>query len=432
MAYEYLDKFMKYYEESNYLQGNLLIWHKGNIIHNKSYGLSNIEMNVVNSCEKKFKIASLTKAFTAMITLRLHDLGLLNIYDSVQKYLPLLNRYEPVTIYHCLTCSSGIPDFANKLDYWDKDMRIPNNISNIIDNIYLEGLNFAPGTAYEYSSTGYLVITKIIEEVTQSSYDIALKKYILNPLGMEDSGCMNNIDIVRNLVESYGFWIDEIQSAKTDMSFPTGAAGMYSTTTDLLKWGKAIIEKRLLSEELYRVYESVNQETYACGWDITTIGQSKILQHQGDLDGFVTSIKLCREEDLIVIFLSNQEIIPVTTITKKIVEHVLGKAFSVPLLKEISISKEILLRVVNRYHYIDSVNSKKMDLEVTLVGEQLFLCCTKRYDIQYKFRLNCYYDEVKNVVLKAEKINERLVFSPNRKPTYIMLNGEKFTLNPYQ
>lgn len=48
---------------------------------------------------------------------------------------------------------------------------------------------------------------------------------------MEDSGCMNNIDIVRNLVESYGFWIDEIQSAKTDMSFPTGAAGMYSTTT---------------------------------------------------------------------------------------------------------------------------------------------------------------------------------------------------------
>lgn len=64
-----------------------------------------------------------------------------------------------------------------------------------------------------------------------------------------------------------------------------------------------------------------------------------------------------------------------------------------------------------------------MDLEVTVVGEQLFLCCTKRYDIQYKFRLNCFYDEHMNIVLKSEKIN--------KKPTYMMLNGEKFILNPY-
>lgn len=430
LAYDYLNDFISYYEENNYLQGNLLIWHKGNIVHNKSYGLGNIEMNVANNYEKKFKIASLTKGFTAMLAFRLHDIGLLDINDSVQKYLPCLEKYESVTIYHCLTCSSGIPDFTSKPDYWDKEMRIPNDISNIIECIYQEGLNFVPGTAYEYSSTGYLVVTKIIEDITKLSYDAALKEYILAPLEMMDSGCMNNIDIVYNLVESYGFWIDEIQSAKTDMSFPTGAAGMYSTINDLLKWGKAIVEKRLISEELYQIYESVNQETYACGWDITTINQRKILQHQGDLDGFVTSIKVCREEDLVVIFLSNQEIIPVTTITKKIVEHVLGKKFSIDSLRKTDSSKKILLRVVNKYHYYDSESLKKKNIEITVVGNQLFLNCVKRYDIQYKFRLNCFYDENKNIVLKSEKINERILFSSNGNVTYIMLNGEKVNLYP--
>lgn len=429
MAYGSLKKFMDYYEKNDYLQGNLLIWHKGNIVHEKSYGFANIEMNVVNDEDKKFKIASLTKAFTAMLTLRLHASGRVNIYDSVEKYLPFFERYQGITLYHCLTCSSGIPDFVNNSDYWEKDMRIPKEPIEILKAMYQEGLNFTPGTAYEYSSTGYLLLTKIIEEVTKLNIAAALKKYILDPLDMKDSGCMNHTTIVQGLVESYGFWIDAIQVAKTDMSFPTGAAGMYATTADLLKWGKAIIEKRLLSEELHEVYETANQATYACGWDVTTIKQRKILQHQGDLDGFVTSIKICREEELVVIFLSNQEVIPATTITKKIVEHLFGQPFSIPALKKASLSKEMLASIAKKYYYYDSEDSEKKELSITLVGEQLFMCCMKRYDIWYKFKLNCFYDEGKMIVLQTEKINERIFFPLNEKPTYLLLTGKTVSLH---
>jgi len=428
LSHEHFHAFIDYYEKNNYLQGNLLIWHKGNIIHNSSYGSANIEMNVPHDDRKRFKIASLTKAFTAMLVFCLHDKGLLNIYDSVKKYLPLLEKYKSVTLYHCLTCSSGIPDFASKSDYWDKNMRIPQDISNVIEEIYQDELNFTPGTAYEYSSTGYLIITKIIESVTKLSYDEALKKYILIPLELKDTGCMNNVDVVPNLVDSYGFWVEDIQAAKTDMSFPTGAAGMYSTTNDLSKWGRAIIDKRLIPEALYQIYETAYKASYACGWDVTTIEQKEVIQHQGDLDGFATSIKICREEEIVVVFLSNQEIIPVTNITKRAVAHLLGNRFLITPLKKVSISKEILLKLTNSYHYYDSTHSIHKELEVALEGEQLFLYCFKRYDIQYKFRLNSFLDEDENVVLKAEKIDERIIFMPNENPTYITFNDEKFSL----
>lgn len=120
------------------------------------------------------------------------------------------------------------------------------------------------------------------------------------------------------------------------MSFQTGAFRMYSTTTDLLKWGRAICEEKLLFPEHFRTYLSPDQEMYACGWDCTKSGGIDFIQHQGDVDGFVSSIKIARREQLVIIFLSNLEVTAVTQITRKIAICLLEGTTDIPRKKSFS------------------------------------------------------------------------------------------------
>lgn len=425
---ESLKNFLTNYEENHYLQGDLLIWEKGNIIHEKSYGLANVELQVAHDSRKKFKIASLTKAFTAMLIFILQEKKLLSIDDSVQKYFPQLEKYQDVTLYHCLTCSSGIPDYFSLDSFWEKEMRMPHTLDDIIKQMYQEPLNFPAGTAYEYSSTGYLILTKVIEQVTGLSYAEALEKFILTPLEMQDTACMNNIDLVEKLVESYGFWAGDIQAPKTDMSFPTGAAGIVATAEDLLKWAQAIIERKLISKKSYQIFETVNHDTYACGWDVTEINGQNFLQHRGDLDGFVTSIKICREAEIVIIFLVNQEIIPATDITLRVAKYLLGSHFKSEPLKKTALSHGSMQNYLGKYRYVDQTDFQEKIVTIAEEAGELYFYCQKRYDIPYKFCLQSYVDKNEQLVLRTERIAESIYFLKNGKVMYTMLDDAKYEL----
>jgi len=101
-------------------------------------------------------------------------------------------------------------------------MRLSKSLDEMINDFKNKPRLFASGSEFSYSSSDYLILTKIIEIVTKLSYAEVLKKYILKPLGMNDSGCLNEFDIVNNLAESYGFWKTDIKTANVNLSFPLG------------------------------------------------------------------------------------------------------------------------------------------------------------------------------------------------------------------
>ena len=228
------------YDRNCYLNGSLLVSYKGEVIINQGFGHANIEHNTLNTNKTKYRIGSLTKAFTAYAIFQLQDKKKININDSINKYLINHPHGDEITIYHCLTNTSGIPNYTASQDFWSNRMRLPLTLSELIASFKDLPLNFKPGTKYEYSNSGYSILTAIIEMVSGRTYEKYMREEIFIPLGMHNTGCDNGRTIIPNMASGYSIWEDIIHAEYTDMSHPLGGYGLYSTTEDLLKWDQIL------------------------------------------------------------------------------------------------------------------------------------------------------------------------------------------------
>ncbi|ALS02633.1 hypothetical protein ATZ33_14990 [Enterococcus silesiacus] len=400
-----LNNYVRSYEQQGYLQGSLLIADKSGILLEQSFGLASIEFNVANTSETKYQIGSLTKAFTSMAVLILQHHGLLSIDDTINTYLSDFPNGEKITIYHCMTCTSGIPDFASFGDFWETTMRLSWTLDDMLDLFKELPLEFEPGSQFAYSNSGYLVLTKIIEVITGQTYAQFLEEAIFTPLNMTNTGCMNETDIVLNLASSYSYWEKEINTPQTNHFFPLGAYGLYSTTKDLYLWDQAIRHYQLVPEHLTKLMFTVNKSSYACGWDIATLNAHRYRQHFGNISGFVNSIKQFEEEDLTVILLSNLDVIPVTTITKEIARLKFDSTFS-PTTHPLQLMSPVPLeKFVGRYKAANTTS-----LEIVSQRKSLFLIVPKLYEINYKFKLRLVQANNETIIFTTEKINESITF----------------------
>lgn len=196
IAEERISSWIKRYEENGYLNGSILIASNENILLNKGFGMANWEHAVPNKPSTKYRIGSLTKAFTAMGIFQLHEKGKLSIDDCISKYILNYPQGEKITIYHCLTNTSGIPNFTSFPDFWPKTMRLPMTLDELIDSFKHLELNFEPGRNFEYSNSGYTILTAIIEKISDMTYAEYVQEKICHPLGMYNTGCDNGVEIV--------------------------------------------------------------------------------------------------------------------------------------------------------------------------------------------------------------------------------------------
>lgn len=408
-----LESYINTYEQQGYLQGNLLIADKTGILLEQSFGLASIEFNVANTSDTKYQIGSLTKAFTSMTVLILQQQGYLSIDDPINTYLDNFPNGDKVTIYHCMTCTSGIPDFTSLEDFWETTMRLSWSLDGMLDLFKNLPLEFESGNQFAYSNSGYLVLTKIVEVVSGRSYAQFLQEHIFTPLNMNNTGCMNEVDIISNLASSYSYWGKEINTPQTNNSFPLGAYGLYSTTKDLYLWDQALRRHELISKDLTKLMFTINQGSYACGWDITEINGQLCRQHFGDISGFVNSIKQFETDEFTVIFLSNLDLIPVSVITKEISQLKFDSSFSTTLPRMQLTFPVLLERFVGLYEEVESFFSFEI-----IADEDLFLIVPKLYDVPYKLKLKHLHSDNNKSVFKTDKINETLVFIHQEKETF--------------
>ena len=136
---ERINNWIESYERNGYLNGSILIASNENILMNKGFGMANWEHKVPNSPITKFRIGSITKAFTALCILQLHEKKKLNVNDYVGKYLPDYPNGDRITIYHCLTNTSGIPNYTSFPDFWSRTMRLPSALNQLIDSFKEQG-----------------------------------------------------------------------------------------------------------------------------------------------------------------------------------------------------------------------------------------------------------------------------------------------------
>jgi len=343
------DEYLKAYVKMNRFSGSVLIAQNGEILLKKGYGMADLEHSVPNTPQTKFRIASLTKQFTAMAILQLQKKNLLNVNAPLSRYINDYPNGDKITIHHLLTHTSGIPNFTVATD---KEARVrPMTLEMIIQKLKDQPLNFSPGEKFEYSNAGYYLLGHIIEKVTGSGYASVIKENIFEPLGMANSGYDYNHIILKN--RAYGYRLEKgdlINAEYIHMANVHASGGLYSTVEDLYLWDRALYTERLIKRSSLEQMFTPFTKNYGYGWGIVTLFKRKMTGHNGDMEGFQTNITRFAEDDVCIIVLSNFGHTPIGKMSVDLAAILFGEEYQIPQRRQVEkIDPEIYDDYVGRY-----------------------------------------------------------------------------------
>ncbi|HEV7684837.1 MAG TPA: serine hydrolase [Pyrinomonadaceae bacterium] len=306
-----IDAVMSLYHKYGQFNGAVLVADNGKVVYKKGLGLANMEWNVPNETDTKFRLGSITKQFTATLILQLVEQGRIKLDGKVSDYLPDYRQDTGgrMTIHHLLSHTSGLPNYTALPGFFANISRNPFKVDDFVKQYASGDLEFEPGSKFNYSNSGYFLLGDIIEKVTRKPYEQVLKEKIFDPLGMKNSGYDHYGTILPKRAEGYVKTPNGYQNAAyLDMSIPYAAGSLYSTVEDLFLWDQALYGEQILSTASKELMFKPNLENYGYGFGIrkTSLGPNKIavpvIEHNGGINGFNTIIvRLIGEKRLIVL-----------------------------------------------------------------------------------------------------------------------------------
>lgn len=289
---------------------SLLVVRDGKAIVRRGYGYANLEKHVKAGPETNYRLASVTKQFTAASILLLKQDGKLRLQDRVRKWLPELPADDDkITLYNLLTHTSGLIDY--------EDLIPPNRTTQLNDADVLSmiasqhRLYFAPGSAHRYSNGGYVLLGLIVERASGMDLADFMKTHIFQPLGMEHTLMYEHGRGPEVSDRAYGYSDVNGKWTRTDQdttSATRGDGGIYSSIDDLAKWDAALYTDRLLNADSRRMAFTAHEPaddpdvSYGFGWRIA----GNTVWHSGESIGFRNVIVRWPKQHLTVIILSNR------------------------------------------------------------------------------------------------------------------------------
>lgn len=305
----------------------VMVIKNGKPIFKKAYGLANLEDKTPVTLATNFRLASVTKQFTAMGIMMLVQSSRLGYDDNLQQIFPEFPDYgRNVTIRHLLQHTSGlvayedlIPDTAT-VQVLDKDVLA---MMMAQDTTY-----FAPGSRYRYSNSGYAVLAMVIEKISGQSFAQFLHENIFKPLGMKNTAAYEKgISTVKHRAMGYrqegGRFVFSDQSLTSAV---LGDGGIYSSVEDLFKWDQALYTEKLVKQETLAaaftpgVLSDGKVLEYGFGWQLGQFNERRRVMHTGSTSGFRNVIQRYLDARLTVIVLTNRADPEVTPLADKLAE----------------------------------------------------------------------------------------------------------------
>jgi CubicO group peptidase (beta-lactamase class C family) len=353
---------------SQHFMGTVLVERDGYAILDKRYGSADLEWNIPNAPDTKFRLGSITKQFTAASILLLEERGKLKVEDPVSKYMPdAPAAWKNITFYHLLTHTSGIPSFTSFSDYNELQTR-PVTPEQLVARFRDKPLEFQPGEKWKYSNSGYALLGYLLEKISGQKYCDFLQQNIFTSLAMHDSGCDSNSMILPRRASGYTPGPLGLENAGyIDMTVPFSAGELYSTTGDMLRWQQALFGGKLLNPTSLKKMTTPFKESYGFGLEIQTIKGHERISHGGGINGFNTFEAWYPQEKLSIIVLSNVN----GNAPEEISDRLAAVMHNEPVVlaserKEIAVPISTLTRYVGVYQL-----APKFSIVVTLKGDQL-------------------------------------------------------------
>ncbi len=292
----------------------VLVVRDGRAVARRTTGLADLAAGTAVTPQTHFRLASVSKQFTAAAILLLAQEGRLSLDDPATRWLPSLPpAAHGISLRHLLTHSSGIVDYE---DLMAADAAAQVHDADVLR--LLEGedrLYFRPGTGYRYSNSGYALLALVVEKASGQRFADFLRTRVFAPLGMTAVAYEDGISTVPH--RAYGHSLEAGRWVRTDQS-PTSAVlgdgGIYASIDDLAKWDAALYDDRLLSDALRAdafaphtpIHDEVDVAGYGYGWRIGKGGSAGALWHSGETIGFRNVIVRWPAERLTVVVLTNR------------------------------------------------------------------------------------------------------------------------------
>jgi CubicO group peptidase (beta-lactamase class C family) len=309
-----IDELMTLCASNGQFNGTVLVAEKGRVIFKKGFGLANMEWDVQNQPDTKFRLGSITKQFTSMLIMQLVQEGKVKLDGKLTDYLPDYRKDtgDRVTVHNLLTHTSGIPSYTELPRFFEDVSRNPYSVDEFVKKYCSGDLEFEPGSKFSYDNSGYFLLGAIIEKVTGKPYERVLRERILDPAGMKDTGYDHHEDILKKRATGYGKRPGRlINSLYLDMSIPYAAGSLYSTVEDLYLWDQILYADKLLAPKYKEMIFKPFLQNYAYGWFVQKmpLGNSKdmaaAVSHGGGINGFNTLIVRFVDDRNLIVLLNN-------------------------------------------------------------------------------------------------------------------------------
>lgn len=368
-----MDQIVQSFVTDHSFMGSALVAKGDHVLFDKAYGSADLEWNVPNTTDAKFRLGSVTKQFTATAILLLEERGKLSVKDPVSKYMSdAPASWAKVTIFHLLTHTSGIPSFTGFPDY-RKIEPFATTPAALVASFRDKPLDFEPGTQWKYDNSGYVLLTYLIEKISGESYENFIRENIFKPVGMTNSGYDSNSAIILHRASGYSRGPHGLENAGyINMTVPQGAGALYSTTGDLLKWERALFGGKVLKPSSLDKMTTPFKDNYAFGLMIDTAGGHKRIHHGGGIEGFNTELAYYPDDKLTVIVLANLNGPAADDIADKLAALAHGQTVTLNSeRREITLSPKVLSRYPGAYQMPDGGPILLVTLDGTRLSAKL-------------------------------------------------------------
>ena len=319
-----VDSLFRDYDRSDVPGAAVIVIKNGKVLFKKAYGAANLETKSQATSGTNYRLASMTKQFTAMAIMILAERKKLSYESHLTDLLPGFPEYaKAITIRHLLNHTSGLIEYGEVMP---KDRVEPLSDQDVLELMKLQDHTyFAPGSKFRYSNTGYTLLAVIVEQISGVPFATFLRKNIFQPLGMNHTTFYAREDD-SDKRRAYGYSKEGNAFVRTDWSLTTSIKGdgsVYSSLDDLYKWDQALYTSRLVSRKsIARAFApavAVDETTsYGFGWFVEHKRGARVVWHGGNTLGFTAAIQRFPDKKFTVIVLTNRNRAQLAEIVDKI------------------------------------------------------------------------------------------------------------------
>ncbi|ARV08814.1 D-alanyl-D-alanine carboxypeptidase [Winogradskyella sp. PC-19] len=335
-----IDDYLNVLEANNKLMATISVTKDGNQFYNKAVGFADVSSNVKNTNETKFRIGSITKAFTAVMIFQLIDEKRLTLDTPLSLYFNEIPNASKITIANLLNHSSGLFNITNASDFGEW-MLGSSSRADMLKRLKSYDVDFNPGDKTAYSNTNYILLGYIIESIDKDIYAQALERRITSKIDLKDTYFGGKIDSENN--ESHSYAIENIKWSKqleTDMSNPGGAGAIVSTSSDLTKFMDALFTGKLMSDSSFEAMKKTNDGETCHGIFYANLDGLDIYASEGGIDGFQSMLIHVPKTKVTIALTANALSFSKMQIMLSVLGVTNGQSIIMPVFTELQLTEE--------------------------------------------------------------------------------------------